>query len=205
MYLIDPDGKKVSEFIGAKGYIPQNPERMVMDQDDNVYVADFYDNTDMNHMGMVGVFKFSVDGTQIVGWGNSSSGVNAAYRPTLDFRTMTIDGSGSLVLLGSNTIQSGASYGVTVGNKPSPEPQSAIGDANHGVVFAYNRGTGNEISRNSMQYLMGYDTGYLGIIGAQKGGFYLLEARNMNIEINTYGKDGKRQSQAVVNNLYPIQ
>jgi len=180
VYMVDPEGKSVTEFIGAQVYIPRQPVKLLSDKEGYLYLVDYYDPLDIIRRGMVGVFKFTPEGMLIEGWGEDAGGINDPYHPTWDINTLVVDGKGALYILGG-------------------EPRTA----NHAQVFVFDGATGNEISRTLVQYLQGPDSNYLGIIGALDEGFIHLEKRDFAIKVNYYLPNGRRQNKFVITQLYP--
>jgi hypothetical protein len=182
VFLVDPQGHGVTEFIGARGYIAINPFRLLSDPAGNLYLLDYYDPYDLIRGNKVGIFKFTADGTLVSGWGESSDGINDPYRPDLDFKTLVTDGNGKLIALGSNGQ-----------------------DMNHGLVHSYDPETGMRESSNPMQYLYGPDVGFLGMLGNPGGGLIHLAVRDFAILVDYYGIDGKRAKQVTISDLYPAE
>jgi hypothetical protein len=182
VYAIDPAGQTIATFLGYGDYTPINPMRLFQDKGGNLYIVDFYDQLDLFRKGMVGLFKFNPDGSWVKGWGESTGSINDSGRPTIDFRTLAIDGQGIMMILGGD---------------PS--------NANHGEMYTYDLATGAQLSDNYMEYMAGPDTGFLGVVGNLKSGMVLLQARDWTVLVNYYSTDGKRQAQVQIKDLYPAE
>jgi len=182
VYIVDPAGTSISQFIGSRDYIPINPFRLIDDRNGNLYMLDYYDQFDPVRKGKVGVFKFNPDGSFVKGWGEVSNGINAPYPPTIDFLTLVVDGQDNMIALGGD-----------------------FAGANHGEVFTFDLAGGSQKSRKSVDYMMGPDTGFLGMVGGLQSGFVLLEARDFTVLVNYYDTNGKRNSQIQIKNLYQAE
>jgi hypothetical protein len=182
VFLIDPTGKNISSFIGSRGYIPNNPMRLISDKSGNLYIVDFYGISDLFHNNMAGVFKFNPDGSLVGGWGEVSNGINDSGRPTIDFNTLVVDGKGTLIAMGGS-----------------------FSDANHGEVFTFDPANGAMWSRNNADYMMGPDTGFLGMLGWLEEGFIHLQGRDFAVLVDNYDNNGKRKSQIKITDLYPAE
>ena len=179
VYEVDPEGKSVSFFVGRQGYYPVRPQRLVQDSEGYLYLVDYYDDFDFDRGGMVGVFRFTPDGSLETGWGEATEGINDIWGPTLDYRTLVCDGTDTLVLLGSG-----------------------FSDSNHGEVFAFDRLTGMMISRNNVEYRLGHDDNFIGMLGALGSGFVVLDSRNFEILVSYYTLEGTRERLVAVDRLY---
>jgi len=182
VYLISADGRSMSYFMGRQGYYPVRPQRLLMDSEGYLYLIDSYDRLALNRENMVGVFRFSPDGEQEFGWGEGSSGINDPWRSTLDINTLVVDGGDNLIALGGD-----------------------IARTNHGEVFVFDRTTGAQVGRNTVQYRTGYDQDYLGILGRPEGGFVVLERFSFQLLVNYYSADGVRESQIRIDDLYSAE
>lgn len=174
VFHVSPDGREVTYFIGREGYYPVHPQRLIMDSEGYLYLVDQYDGSDINYGDMVGVFRFTPDGELISGWGEGSGGINDPWRDTLDIDTLVLDGENNLIVLGGPA------------------------DMNHSEVFVFDRETGNQVLRDTVQFRMGYDEDYLGILAALDTGFIVLTQRDFEILVDYYEIDGTRKRQVTL-------
>ncbi len=181
VYLVSADGRQISQFIGKQGYIPRNPMKMLTDQEGYIYLIDYYDRYDINRAGMTGLFRFTSDGTYQEGWGEVSGGINDPGRPEMDINTLVIDGSGRMIALGGRS------------------------DVNHSEALIFDRGTGALVSRGFVQYRMGRDDTYLGILGRLDGGFIVFDGISFEIQVSYYTADGVREKMVAITDLYSIE
>jgi len=182
VYVISPDGSNVSEFIGAQEYYPVRPQRMVMDSSENIYIVDSYDQFDFNRAYSYGVFKFDSSGKWIMDWGDNSGGINDEWRKGLDLTTMVLDGSDNLIVLGSG-----------------------FNDGGHSEVFLFDTENGDEVSNDNLQFRLGFDSRYLGILGRLDSGFIVLDEFGFEIDVNYYTTDGIREKKVVITDLYDTE
>jgi hypothetical protein len=175
IFLVSPDGREMTWFIGRVGYYPERPQRMLMDSQGYIYLVDMYGQfADANHEDMVGVFKFTPDGEWIEGWGEGSATINDPWRETIDLNTLVIDGNDNMIVLGG------------------PD------EANHSVVYVYDTETGSQVLRDNVQYRMGPDDNYLGIMPDLGDGFIVLTQRDFEILVDYYDLYGIRTDQATL-------
>jgi len=173
--LVAPNGREMTWFIGRVGYYPVRPQRMLMDSQGYIYIVDMYSSdSDLNYQDTVGVFKFTPDGEWIMGWGEGSAMINDPWRETVDMNTLVIDGNDNLILLGG----------------PS--------EYNHSEVYVFDTETGSQVIRDNVQYRMGFDEDYLGIIPALDAGFIVLTQRDFEILVDYYDLYGTRINQLVL-------
>lgn len=177
--LISSDGSTITEFIGSYGYIPNRPQRLLIDSEGYIYLVDYYDDFDLNRGNMIGVFRFDPEGRQEFGWGEGSGGINDPWRPELDILTLVIDGEDNLIALGSG-----------------------LGDINHGEVYVFDPDNGREVSRNRVGFRQGYDSTFVGMLGNPDGGFLVLDAIDFEIQLNYYDLDGRLLEQGKITDLY---
>jgi len=182
VYLVSSDGTSVSQFIGRQQYYPIRPQRLLLDSDGFTYLVDYYDDSDINRENMQGVFKFDTDGSWIFGWGESANGINDPWRPGVDLDTLVLDGAGNIIATGT---------GFT--------------DANHSDVFVFDRDSGTQVHRDNVQYRMGFDSEFLGILGRPDSGFILLESWGFEILVNYYNTEGVRERQVRITDLYSAE
>ncbi len=179
VFRIAPDGKSVSEFIGKRGYIPDRPQRLLQDSRGYLYMVDYHDSYDIIYEGSIGVFRFTPDGDWDSGWGEGAGSINDPYRPTMDYETFVIDGNDILIALGGP-----ATYG------------------NHETVYRFDTANGAELGHDRVQFRLGYDETFLGMLGNPEGGFIHLEGRDFAVLVNFYTADGNLEEQLRISDLY---
>ncbi len=179
VYLVDPEGRTVTEFIGRQGYIPIRPQRLLQDAQGYLYLVDYFDEFDLNRQGTLGVFRFTPDGEYQFGWGEGANGINDPWRPGLDLASLVINGSGVMIALGGETTE-----------------------ANHETVYVFDLATGIQIGRDRVQYRLGMDDNYIATLGGLVSGFVVLERRDFDILVNYYTRDGIRERQVCIADLY---
>ncbi len=180
--LISPDGSRISEFIGSQGYIPERPQRLLMDSGGYLYLVDYYDDFDLNRGGKTGVFRFDPEGNWEFGWGEQASGINDPWRPQVDFMTLVIDGNDNLIVLGSG-----------------------LSNINHGEVYVFDNESGGEIIRGRVDFRQGYDSEFLGMVGNPESGFLVLDAFAFDIKLNFYALNGSLEEQVRIDDLYYLE
>lgn len=177
--LISPDGSRITEFIGSQGYIPERPQRLLMDSGGYLYLVDYYDDFDLNRSRMTGVFRFDPEGNWEFGWGEQSGGINDPWRPQVDIMTLVIDGDDNLIVLGSG-----------------------MSNINHDEVYVFDNESGGEIIRGRVDFRQGYDSEFLGMVGNPESGFLVLDGFSFEIKLNFYALDGSLEEQVRIDDLY---
>jgi len=182
VFRIAPDGRSYTEFIGSTGYIPERPQRLIRDSEGYLYLVDRYTEYDLEREEMYGVFKFTPEGEIIEGWGEFSGGINDPYRPPMDIRSISMDGLDNIIVLGG--------------------PSDEFVNLAHYEVFAFRIETGAQSWRDNVQYRLGADEDYLGMVGDPADGFIVFDRRNWSIMMSFYNVLGERKNYSEITDLY---
>ena len=187
VYRILADGSSVEKFIGQEDYIPVNPMRLIQDSDGYLYLVDYYPYDDFDRRGTIGVFKFKPDGEWIWGWGEGAGGINDLFRSPVDLNTLLIDGLGNMMMLGAD----GTDWART-----------DIETRNHGLVYQYDKESGQFIYASNVQNQTGHDSSFVGIIANPEGGFIHIENWDFTLYLNYYTLDGNLTDRIEIDDLY---